>query len=166
VTHPATRQVLVVRFFGVGTESFIDRAAEHDILCRLSACGFSQTIHSAWPAGRLEGFLAGSSLPSYQLRDPRVWPQVAVRMAQMHCVTVPTIDQRPQLFVRVEQWLAEAQCVAFPDDSHKARLLAVPQGVRHCVSQSAGVCLPQTLISWIFFSILLSLLRIFHRIFH
>ncbi len=134
MTHPETRQVLIVRFFGVGTESFINRAAEHEILSRLSASGFSQPIHSVWPAGRLEGFLAGSSLPSHQLRDPRVWPQVAVRMAQLHHVTVPTIDQRPQLFVRVEEWLAEAQCVSFPDDPNKARLLAVPTSyMRACV---------------------------------
>ena len=102
VDSPKLQESVVVRVFGIGTESFIDRAAENSALCQLSEAGIAPSFHGLFENGRIEGYIEGRDLRPEELPLPKVMSAVAKQLAALHRRPIRLIDS-PNILERTKR---------------------------------------------------------------
>jgi choline kinase len=75
---------LVVRLFGLNTETFINRQMENIIFSNLSKLQFGPLFFGSFQNGRIEGFLPGFSLTPKQMTDEPNCTNIAHVIAAFH----------------------------------------------------------------------------------
>lgn len=75
---------VVVRFFGDGTEVFIDRVVENNVFAMLSQAGLAPAFVGLFENGRVEGMLACRNLSCEDMIDPTLIPHIAKSVAILH----------------------------------------------------------------------------------
>lgn len=102
------QSAVAMRVFGDKTEDLIDRTRELRILRILNANGFGAPVLGTFENGRVETFIPYHPLTDSQLSDPQISSAVAVRLAQLHAVSLS--DQRTgELFGMLYRWLHGAR---------------------------------------------------------
>ena len=80
---------MLVRAFGRGTGSFIDRQREFAVHQQLQTLGLAPTLYGKFGNGLVYGFIPGSAAAPSQLGAPTVMRQVSRRLAQWHATLSP-----------------------------------------------------------------------------
>ena len=74
----------VVRFFGDGTEDFIDRSVENNVFASLSTVGLAPAFVGLFENGRVEGMLDCHNLTCDDMINPTLIPDIAKSIAILH----------------------------------------------------------------------------------
>ena len=120
VSHPESP--ILVRIYGPRTELVIDRSKENEVVDVLSLRKEGPTIWGRFENGRLESWLAGSSLTPAQMREPHLSGLIAATLARLHVQSMP-FAREPVVAAVLRKWALVAQEVSFPDDAAKQLLL-------------------------------------------
>lgn len=88
VTSACGSQTVVVRIYGRGTESFIDRGCENLIFADLSKKKMGPEFIGLFQNGRIEGYIESRSLEPAEMYDERFIPLIAKALASYHTVKV------------------------------------------------------------------------------
>ena len=89
----STGLIVLLRLYGEGTESFIDRQAEVKIIKFLVETGSFPAFYGVFPGGVAYGYIEGNALATSQLSLPEVWTKIATRMAFWHSNIQPPISK-------------------------------------------------------------------------
>ena len=104
-------KAVLVRCYGTGTSSIIDRENELVSLVTLSKMGFAPPLYGRFINGFCYGFIAGRVLTSQDLADmSSIGPLVAKQLAHWHSIDFPvkqdSMRGRAALWATMERWLA------------------------------------------------------------
>jgi len=131
---PRPTTIALVREYGRGTESFMNRLQEERIVQRLCEEGLCPTVYGVYPWGRVERYLSDSrTLSTTEYASPEYLPKVARLLGQFHAhsssLTPLCTDtgKDSRLGHRLYQWFKIASSVRFegddPEDRRKHRKL-------------------------------------------
>jgi len=139
---------LLLRFFGQGSEAFIDRVQEERIFHAVAAEGLCPKLLASFLQGRVEEFVPAQPLTASQFRSPALSALVARRLHTLHSISFieglpkPSV---PPLLAQIRGWATRAVALCGPRydgwdveglvtevDRLKARLLAVNSPVCLC----------------------------------
>jgi choline/ethanolamine kinase len=102
---------LLLRFFGQGSEAFIDRVQEERIFHAVAAHGLCPKLLASFPEGRVEEFVPAQPLTAPQFRSPALSALVARRLHAFHSIShvdglpKPSV---PPLFAQIRAWAMRA----------------------------------------------------------
>lgn len=105
------RRDLLLRFFGQGSEAFIDRMQEERIFHAVAVQGLCPKLLASFPEGRVEEFVPAQPLTALQFRSPALSALVARRLHTLHNISFveglpkPSI---PPLFAQIRAWVTRA----------------------------------------------------------
>lgn len=88
-----TGLVVLLRLYGEGTETFIDRQAEVKILKFLVETGYFPAFYGSFPGGIAYGYIEGNALTTSQLSLPEMWSKIATQLAFWHSNIQPPISK-------------------------------------------------------------------------
>ncbi|ORZ30078.1 kinase-like domain-containing protein [Catenaria anguillulae PL171] len=115
VSLPSGNKYLM-RVYGHGTSTLIDRDAEVRNMAYLASHGLAPPLHARFNNGLVYGFVKGTAAHPDALAHPQVWPAIAKHLAEWHSLPLPSPSspsndgaQAPppasQLFVTLDRWL-------------------------------------------------------------
>ncbi|KAL6428427.1 hypothetical protein ACFW04_008599 [Cataglyphis niger] len=78
--------MVLIRIYGNNSDLLIDRKNELNNIRILNKAGYTHCIYATFNNGFAYQFLEGETLTVETIRDPRVYPLIARRMAEMHCL--------------------------------------------------------------------------------
>lgn len=113
VSEVESNRKVVVRIYGAGTASFIDRTTENFVFARLSTLGIGPIFYGRFLNGRVEGYLPAVSLESAEMRLPHIYPNIAQAVAQMHQLHFPEISGSGWLWTKIRSFLSLAKGTVF-----------------------------------------------------
>ncbi len=140
---------MLLRFFGQGSDAFIDRLQEERILHAVAAEGLCPKLLASFPEGRVEEFVPDAEpLTASQFRSPALSTLVARRLHALHSIShvdgLPK-SATPPLFAQLRAWATRAVALCGVKyegldvaglvtevDRLEARLLAVASPVCLC----------------------------------
>lgn len=93
-----------MRVFGGGSELFIDREREFQVLTQLNGMGFGAQLLGMFSNGRIEEWLEARSMVEREVAMPHVIPVIAARLAELHACPVDTGEAAPQLWPTIRKW--------------------------------------------------------------
>lgn len=93
----------VVRFFGDGTEVFIDRSVENKVFAALSKAGLAPSFVGLFENGRVEGMLDCHNLSCEDMTNPVLIPYIARSVANLHKQNVD-IDRSVDIWSKIGQF--------------------------------------------------------------
>jgi len=118
---------VLVRVYGENTELMFDRQQECALFGELAARGFGPKLLGLFANGRIEGYFEASrNLEHYEMGQtaPVDFPSlIAHELARMHAITDMPVPKTPRIWHVLDQWLALASAVCFPEDAAKQALL-------------------------------------------
>eukprot|EP00514_Thraustochytrium_sp_LLF1b_P008312 CAMPEP_0184535746 /NCGR_PEP_ID=MMETSP0198_2-20121128/16057_1 /TAXON_ID=1112570 /ORGANISM="Thraustochytrium sp., Strain LLF1b" /LENGTH=379 /DNA_ID=CAMNT_0026928815 /DNA_START=223 /DNA_END=1359 /DNA_ORIENTATION=+ len=126
-------QKALVRTFGVGTDSFINREYEWLVSEAMSNTGIAPRIIGSFPGGRAEEFIDNaSSVLNADLHRPNVMKEVARMLGIMHSIDLELPENKalridPVTPTMLHQLWSEAARTRSPKDTRKALKLAALQ---------------------------------------
>ena len=91
VHHKPTNQKVIVRVYGRGTDTFIDRSTENVVFAEMSRLGVGPTFFGRFTNGRVEGYLHAKALTCDQLGDDEIYPHIASALARFHNTCIPQL---------------------------------------------------------------------------
>lgn len=101
---------LLLRIYGAGGESIIDREKELHTLLKLSKLNIGPKLIGIFLNGRLEQFLNNSvTLTLPQIRDSNISKMIARRMKELHQGVSLDLEDRiegPQAWVNIDKWIS------------------------------------------------------------
>lgn len=118
--------VLLIRIYGHNTDLLIDRQAEVRNIKLLQRAGFAPQLYATFNNGLAYEFAPGCTLDAALVRDPAVYPLVALRVAQLHAQSLedllpdPHQQPRPILWDIMNKYTTLLKG-AFADPHKKAR---------------------------------------------
>lgn len=83
-TPSDSSEEFVVRFFGDGTEVFIDRSVENNVFAKLSQVHLAPSFVGLFENGRVEGMLDSRNLSCEDMTNPVLIPYIARSIAVLH----------------------------------------------------------------------------------
>ncbi|ORZ09005.1 kinase-like domain-containing protein [Absidia repens] len=89
VTDTVSKQSVLVRAYGKGSERIIDRKQEIVNIITLSRQGLAAPLYARFRNGLIYGFIEGRVSHVDDLRHPRTAKWIATRLAQLHQVKLP-----------------------------------------------------------------------------
>jgi thiamine kinase-like enzyme len=93
----------VVRFFGDGTEIFIDRSVENNVFATLSQVGLAPAFVGLFENGRVEGMIDCRNLTCEDMTDPTFIPHIAKSIAVLHKQNVD-MDRNVDIWSKLKQF--------------------------------------------------------------
>ena len=101
----------VVRFFGDGTEVFIDRTVENNVFASLSQVGLAPAFVGLFENGRVEGMLDCHNLSCDDMTNPTLIPFIAKSVAILHKQNVD-MDRNIDIWYKLTQFfdMAVGRC--------------------------------------------------------
>jgi len=140
---------MLLRFFGKGSDAFIDRLQEERIFHAVSAEGLCPKLLATFPEGRVEEFVPDAEpLTASQFRSPALSALVARQLHALHSISHVDKLSRPRippLFAQLRDWATRAMTLCGVKyegldvaglvtevDRLEARLLAVASPVCLC----------------------------------
>lgn len=93
----------VVRFFGDGTEIFIDRSIENKVFAMLSLAGLAPAFVGLFENGRVEGMLDCRNLTCDDMTNPALIPHIAKGVAVLHKQNVD-MDRNIDIWSKLAQF--------------------------------------------------------------
>lgn len=93
----------VVRFFGDGTEIFIDRSVENNVFAMLSSAGLAPAFVGLFENGRVEGMLDCHNLSCDDMINPVLIPHIAKSVAVLHKQNVD-MDRNVDIWSKLAQF--------------------------------------------------------------
>lgn len=132
IQHPDTLQTILLRCYGHGTSSIINRTSELVTLLTLSSLGFAPPLYGRFLNGLCYGYVQGRPLPSDSLSTPPYADAIARHLARWHRLPMvtpqrPHLTQAPQsdLWATLNRWLDQVpEC--YPCESVQQRFVASP----------------------------------------
>jgi thiamine kinase-like enzyme len=97
----------VVRFFGDGTEIFIDRTVENNVFASLSQAGLAPAFVGLFENGRVEGMLDCHNLSCDDMVNPVLIPHIAKSVAILHKQNVD-MDRNVDIWSKLDQFFQMA----------------------------------------------------------
>jgi ethanolamine kinase len=97
---------LVIKIFGSKTEEFIDRDAELHTLHTLSQHELAQPILLQFTNGVIYKFVPGEICTRDDIRDIKIAPLIAQKMAELHTIHIEDKNQKPCLVPLMRKFLA------------------------------------------------------------
>jgi ethanolamine kinase len=99
-------EALVIKLFGNKTEEFIDRDAELHTLHTLSQHELAQPILLQFTNGVIYKFVPGEICTRDGIRDIKIAPLIAQKMAELHTIHIEDKNQKPCLVPLMRKFLA------------------------------------------------------------
>ena len=97
---------VIVRVYGVGTESFIDREREVTLMCKLFHSGLGSPVYSTFANGFVYGFISGRTLETEDMRNPVYGEKIGRLLARWHVGQRVHHEERPDLFLQARTYLS------------------------------------------------------------
>lgn len=113
----------VVRFFGDGTEAFIDRSVENNVFATLSTVGLAPAFVGLFENGRVEGMLDCRNLTCDDMVNPTLIPSIAKSIAILHKQNVD-MDRNVDIWTKLAKFF-DMSVEAFDAGKLKGRGLEV-----------------------------------------
>ncbi|KAG5441287.1 Ethanolamine kinase 1 [Clonorchis sinensis] len=110
--HSCARKSLLVRIYGLVTNSLIDRTMELLCMTAFHAHGGMPKVYAVFNNGIAYSFIPGRTLPPTDLGSPKYWRLIASELAQFHCLLVR--DPLIQAYGKVSAAPGPQDCVTFP----------------------------------------------------
>ena len=105
VVDDKCQQRVIVRLFGGGTEKYIDRAIENQVLAQLSKRGIGPVFHGLFINGRIEGFIDALPLKSTEMCDDVIYQAIAAAVALLHHQDVEGLPKSTEwLWRKIDQF--------------------------------------------------------------
>ncbi|KAL0125429.1 hypothetical protein PUN28_004508 [Cardiocondyla obscurior] len=76
--------MVLIRIYGNNSDLLIDRKSEINNIRILNKAGYTHCIYATFNNGFAYEFLEGETLTTETVRDPKIYPLIAKRMAEMH----------------------------------------------------------------------------------
>jgi len=112
---------LLVRHYGVGTDTFFDRDNEHKIFVEFSRKRIGPLLHGFFDGGRIEEFMTARNVRGYaEIKE--YLPVIGATMASIHLCDMD-IPKKPMVFENLFHWLATARDVTFEKNETKKQSL-------------------------------------------
>jgi len=117
ISHPAAK-TLLLRIYGPSSSCLVSRPHELHVLHVLSSrYGFGPQVYGTFANGRVEQYFESEALTASEMRDPQVSAWIGMRMAELHCVDLNSVDlkhgeERDGVRWNVRRWLGPALLVA------------------------------------------------------
>lgn len=83
------KDTVLVRAYGQGTDTIIDRDREFASLLLLHSLGLAAPIYCRFQNGVIYGFVAGRSINTEEMSHPFLYPLIAQRLGQWHRSVIP-----------------------------------------------------------------------------
>ncbi|KAI9101758.1 choline/ethanolamine kinase [Phlyctochytrium arcticum] len=103
--NTAVNDTVLVRCYGKGSNSIIDRRQELENLMVLSSLGLSPSLYGQFENGLVYGYVEGVPFSVSDMQHPRKSQLVAQQLARWHHVELPGESRRPMLFPTIQKWL-------------------------------------------------------------
>ncbi|KAI9298580.1 kinase-like protein [Neoconidiobolus thromboides FSU 785] len=103
---------VLLRIYGVGVETFIEREKEITWLSKLSICKVGPRLLGTFHNGRLEEYLDSDTLTHYDIIDPNVSIHIAKRMSDLHNIALrypPPKGTVAEIWKNIYKWLPIAE---------------------------------------------------------
>ncbi|CAG0900583.1 unnamed protein product [Darwinula stevensoni] len=81
--------MVLLRIYGKGTESFIDRDAEKDNITLLHEAGCAPSYYASFKNGLAYAYVPGLTTDVHTVRSPEVMPMICDMLAKIHCISLP-----------------------------------------------------------------------------
>lgn len=105
-----SNEMLLLRFYGKGTESFFSRKDEIATFQRLSEVGFGPKLVAKFSTGRFESFLVNyKPLVESNAHTPEIIKKVAKKLYEFHLIDVPGISHENGTIHKLDQWFEGAK---------------------------------------------------------
>eukprot|EP00742_Colponemidia_sp_Colp-10_P003413 GILJ01003634.1.p1 GENE.GILJ01003634.1~~GILJ01003634.1.p1 ORF type:complete len:390 (+),score=38.85 GILJ01003634.1:81-1172(+) len=114
---------VLIRIYGEGSESFLNRGQEVKIANTISSLGVGPRIFGLFEGGRVEEFFVSRCLTTDELSLPDIMLDIASQLARLHSVEVPALSQHPVFERRLSDWLEEATAISVDDLSEEHRAI-------------------------------------------
>lgn len=105
-----SNEMLLLRFYGKGTEAFFSRKNEITVFQRLSEVGFGPKLVAKFSTGRFESFLVNyKPLIESNAHTPETITKVAKKMYEFHHIEVPGISHENGIIHKLDKWFEGAK---------------------------------------------------------
>ena len=96
-------KMILVKFFGSGSEKYIDREVEKRNMVKLHQAGLGAALLAEFPLGIAYSYTSGHTIPAEALQREEVWKGVARSLAKQHQITLEPDEVKAgiQLFPRI-----------------------------------------------------------------
>lgn len=103
----AAEETLLVRIYGNKTDLLIDRNAEKKNIAYLHHHGLAPKLYATFQNGLVYEFVAGVTLNTTSVCEPKIWRLVAQNMARMHKLPLSPDDaeKEPMLKTKTTRFL-------------------------------------------------------------
>jgi len=118
---PIDPPCLLVRHYGVGTETFFERENEHKIFEEFSRRGIGPLLYGFFDGGRVEEFMSARNVKGYP-EIKTLLATIGETMAAMHQCEMD-IPKKPMVFENLFQWLETARGVTFKENETEKKKL-------------------------------------------
>ena len=114
VSHPSAK-TLLLRIYGPSSSCLVSRPHElHTLHVLSSRYGIGPRVYGTFRNGRVEQYFEGEALTASEMRDPQVSAWIGMRMAELHCVDLNSVDldhggEREGVRQNVRSWLGPAR---------------------------------------------------------
>jgi len=98
---------VLIRFYGEGSELFVDRQTEIALFLALSDHGLVEELFCHFENGCVYGFRHGRPLTPADVRMPHFGACIAREMVRWHRTEVPELSKAPQLLSKIRSWCSE-----------------------------------------------------------
>jgi choline kinase len=116
ISHPSAK-TLLLRIYGPSSSSLVSRPHElHTLHVLSSRYGIGPRVYGTFANGRVEQYFESDALTLGEMRDPEVSAWIGMRMAELHCVDLSSVDlehgqEREGVRRNVRKWLGPARDV-------------------------------------------------------
>ncbi|EFN77226.1 Ethanolamine kinase 1 [Harpegnathos saltator] len=80
--------MVLIRVYGNNTDLLVDRKSEIENIRILNKAGYTHCIYATFNNGFAYQFLEGDTLTVKTVRDPKIYPLIARRLAEMHSLKI------------------------------------------------------------------------------
>jgi len=114
ISHPSAKTILL-RIYGPSSSSLVSRPHElHTLHVLSSRYGIGPRVYGTFANGRVEQYFESEALTLGEMRDPEVSAWIGMRMAELHCVDLGSVDlehgqEREGVKRNVRKWLGPAR---------------------------------------------------------
>eukprot|EP00158_Paraphelidium_tribonemae_P004590 Partr_v1_DN26855_c0_g1_i3_m40685 putative Ethanolamine kinase len=105
-----SKTTVLIRCYGAGTNSIIDRQSELISIITLSSLDFSPPIYGRFKNGFCYGFMEGEVMTPDEIVKPAMGALIARKLASWHKIPFPLLNDatpQPLLWTTMTNWLAQ-----------------------------------------------------------
>lgn len=114
---------VILRVFGHGTSSFINREEENTVFSALSRLSVGPKFLGLFQNGRVESFLNARALNPHEISNHTIFPHIAKALAKLHYQEIAEIPHEVSGWNKISKFIKIANEVKFCENIDKQELL-------------------------------------------